>query len=53
MLIKVYISALKIFRICSNLFDSERVCSPIINESAGEVVLCCQGKKVVLVGFLI
>ena len=34
MLIKVYITALKRFRIFSNLIDFQRV-----------VVLCCQGKK--------
>ena len=32
MLIKVYITALKRFRIFSNLFHSQRVGTPIINE---------------------
>ena len=32
MLIKVYITALKRFRIFSNLYDSQRVGTPIINE---------------------
>ena len=32
MLIKVYITALKRFRIFSNLFDSQCVGTPIINE---------------------
>ena len=34
MLIKVYITALKRFRIFSILFDSQRVGTPIINECA-------------------
>ena len=32
MLIKVYITALKRFRMFSNLFDSQHVDTPIINE---------------------
>ena len=45
MLIKVYINALKRFCIFSNLFDSQRVGTPIINEWTGVAVLCYHGKK--------
>ena len=45
MLIKVYITAVKRFRIISNLFDSRRVGIPMINELTGEAVRCCHGKK--------
>ena len=38
MLIKVYITALKRFRIISILFDSQRV-------GTGVAVLCCHGKS--------
>ena len=39
MLIKVYITALKRFRIFSILFDSQRVGTPIINEWTNVAVL--------------
>ena len=45
MLIKVYITALKRFRIFSNLFNSQCVGTPIINEYTGLPMLCCHGKK--------
>ena len=41
-------TALKRFSIFSNLFDSQRVRQPIINEQTGVAVLCCHGKIVVL-----
>ena len=45
MLIKAYITALKRFCIFSNLFDSQRVGTPLINEWTGVAVLCYHGKK--------
>ena len=46
MLIKVYIlTALKRSHIFSNLFDSQRVGTSIINEGTGAAVLCCHEKK--------
>ena len=38
------LTALKRFRIFSNLFDSQRVGTPILNEWTGVAVLCCHGK---------
>ena len=48
MLIKVYITLWKDFVSFSNLLDSQSVGTPIMNEWTGEV-LCCHGKKVVLI----
>ena len=48
----MYITALKRFRIVSNLFDSQRVGTPIINEWTGVAVLCCHGKKYFLYSYI-
>ena len=48
MLIKVYISCLKRFRIFSNLFDSQRVGTPIKNRLTGVAVIVAV-EKVVLI----
>ena len=45
MLFKVYITALKRFRIFLNLFDFQRVGTPIINRWTGVAVLCCHEKS--------
>ena len=50
MLTKVYITAMKRFCIFSNLLNSQRVGTPIINEWTGLLaMLCCHGKKEVLI----
>ena len=41
----MYITALKRLGIFSNLFDSNSVGIPIINEWTGGALLCCHGKK--------
>ena len=38
-------SPLKTFLIFLNLFDSQRVGTPIINERTGVAVICCHGKS--------
>ena len=47
MLIKVYITALRRFRIFSNLYNSQSVGTPIINELTDIAVLCCHGKSII------
>ena len=48
MLIKVYITVLKRFRIFSNLFNSQRVGTPIIIEWTG-IAVQCSTEKIVLI----
>ena len=42
---KIVQFSLKRFRIFSNLFNSQCVGTPIINERTGTAVLCCHGKS--------
>ena len=49
---QVYITALKIFRIFSNLFDSQRVSTPIINKWTDVAVQCYHVKKKFLYSYI-